>query len=51
MCIRTAVQLEEAIAEEFEGPFPDNPESNKQVNFVLVGPFTDDAKIATGLYT
>ena len=44
------MQLEEGISGEFEGPCPDTPESGKFLNFVLVGPFTDKGKIATGFF-
>jgi hypothetical protein len=40
-------KLEEALSGEFEGPYPDIPSCRKQLNFVLIGPFTDSGKIAT----
>jgi hypothetical protein len=43
------MQLEEGLSKEFEGPYPDLEGSRKRLNLVLVGPFTDDGKIATGI--
>jgi hypothetical protein len=40
-------KLEEGLSKEFEGPYPDLKGSRKRLNLVLVGPFTDDGKIAT----
>ena len=43
------MQLEEGLSKEFDGPYPDLEGSKKWLNLVLVGPFTDDGKIATGI--
>ncbi|CAI8048969.1 hypothetical protein GBAR_LOCUS26977 [Geodia barretti] len=40
-------KLEEGLSKEFDGPYPDLEGSKKWLNLVLVGPFTDDGKIAT----
>ena len=44
------LKLEVGLSEEFRGSCPDLPSSIKELNFVLVGPFTDDSKIATGVH-
>ena len=44
------LKLEESLSEEFRDSCPDHPSSRKELNFVLVGPFTEDLKIATGVH-
>ena len=42
------IQVDETIGLLFEGDRPGKP--SVRANFIVVGPFTDSAKIATGTY-